>query len=75
MRRNFADYTYILLCFKLIYKFHNKVKLNILKMIFILFIGIKLFVGNVAGWWPTFPLAGYVTMGLGTLIIKVSDDD
>jgi hypothetical protein len=41
----------------------------------ILIIGIILLIGNVTGWWPTFPYAGFITMGLGSLIIKISDDD
>jgi hypothetical protein len=40
-----------------------------------LVVGIILLIGNVSGWWPTFPLAGFITMGLGSLIIKIAGDD
>ena len=41
----------------------------------ILFIGIILLIGNVSGWWPTFPYAGFITMGLGGLVMKISEDE
>jgi hypothetical protein len=41
----------------------------------IVIIGFILLVGNVSGWWPTFPYAGFVTMGIGGLVMKLSDDE
>jgi hypothetical protein len=41
----------------------------------VLLIGFILLIGNVSGWWPTFPLAGFITMGLGALILKLSNDN
>ncbi len=41
----------------------------------LLIAGIILLVGNISGWWPSFPYAGFITMALGTLVIKISDDD
>ncbi len=41
----------------------------------ILIVGIILFIGNVSGWWATFPYAGFILMSLGTLIIRGSRDD
>lgn len=38
-------------------------------------IGFILLVGKVSGWWPTFPYAGFITMGLGGLIMKISEDE
>lgn len=43
--------------------------------VLILLIGIILLIGNVSGWWPSFPYAGFIVMSLGSLIIKVSSDD
>jgi hypothetical protein len=43
--------------------------------ILFLIIGIILLIGNVSGWWPTFPYAGFITMSLGILIIRVSNND
>lgn len=34
-----------------------------------------LLIGNVSGWWPTFPFAGFITMGIGSLIIKLTKDE
>ena len=41
----------------------------------ILIIGFVLLIGNVSGWWPTFPYAGFIAMAVGSLIAKVSNDD
>ncbi len=41
----------------------------------ILIVGIILFIGNVSGWWATFPYAGFIVMSLGALIIRRSRDD
>jgi hypothetical protein len=41
----------------------------------ILLIGLVIFIGNISGRWPSFPLAGFITMGIGSLIIKFSSDD
>jgi hypothetical protein len=43
--------------------------------IIILLIGIIFLIGNVSGWWLSFPYAGFIIMSLGLLIIKVSRDD
>ena len=43
--------------------------------VIILIIGIILLIGNVSGGWPTFPYAGFITMALGSLVIKISNDD
>ena len=43
--------------------------------IIITIIGIILLIGNVSGWWPTFPYAGFITMALGVLVIKITKDD
>ncbi|MEP7237621.1 MAG: hypothetical protein ABI685_07145 [Ferruginibacter sp.] len=40
-----------------------------------LIVGLILLIGNVSGWWPSFPYAGFITMALGSLIIKASEDD
>jgi hypothetical protein len=36
-------------------------------------VGVGLFVGNVTGAFPSFPCAGFLVMGLGSLIWKVGD--
>lgn len=41
----------------------------------ILLFGIILFVGNVSGWWPSFPYAGFITMSIGLFIAKLSNDN
>lgn len=38
-------------------------------------IGFILLIGNVSGWWPTFPYAGFLTMSLGGLVMKISSDE
>lgn len=43
--------------------------------IIILLLGIILLIGNVSGWWQTFPYAGFITMAIGSLIIKFTKDD
>ena len=41
----------------------------------VMFIGIILMIGNKKGWWPTLSFSGIITMLLGYIIIKVSNDD
>lgn len=41
----------------------------------ILLLGFILLIGNVSGWWPTFPFAGFITMAIGSLIIKLTKDE
>jgi hypothetical protein len=42
---------------------------------FIVFIlGLFLFFGNVAGFFKTFPLAGFITMGVGSALMKAGDN-
>ncbi|MGN6353232.1 MAG: hypothetical protein ACTHLB_07560 [Parafilimonas sp.] len=43
--------------------------------IVLLLIGIILFIGNVSGWWPTFPFAGFITMSIGAGIMRLANDD
>ena len=42
--------------------------------IIILLIGVILFIGNVTGWWHSFPYA-VIIMSVGIFIIKVSNDE
>lgn len=43
--------------------------------VIIFVVGVILFIGNVSGWWPTFPCAGFITMTVGGFITRVSTDD
>jgi hypothetical protein len=40
----------------------------------IFLIGIFLFIGNVTGCAGTFPMAGFITITIGSLILKASKD-
>jgi len=39
------------------------------------FIGLILLIGNISGWWPSFPYAGFLTIGLGGLVMKITNDE
>jgi len=39
------------------------------------FIGLILLIGNIYGWWPSFPYAGFLTIGLGGLVMKITNDE
>jgi hypothetical protein len=41
----------------------------------ILLVGIILFIGNVSGLFPSYPYAGFITMSLGSIIIKIAKDN
>ncbi|MEO5685695.1 MAG: hypothetical protein ABIQ88_23810 [Chitinophagaceae bacterium] len=41
----------------------------------ILLVGIILLIGNISGLWPSFPLAGFLTMSLGSFILKTADNN
>jgi uncharacterized membrane protein YkgB len=41
----------------------------------IIIVGLILLIGNVTRWWPTISYAGTITIFIGWLIIKISDDD
>jgi len=43
--------------------------------VIIFVVGVILFIGNVSGWWPTFPYAGFITMAIGGFIARVSNED
>ncbi len=43
--------------------------------VIIFIIGFILLIGNVSGWWPTVPYAGYITMLIGGLIARVGKDN
>jgi hypothetical protein len=43
--------------------------------VILVILGIILLIGNLTGWWLSFPYAGFITMSLGGLIMKISDDD
>ena len=43
---------------------------------FIIFlVGFVLFIGNTTGCMTTFSYAGFITMALGGIVVKVSNDD
>jgi len=39
------------------------------------FIGLILLIGNISGWWPSFPYAGFLIIGLGGLVMKITNDE
>lgn len=41
----------------------------------IIIVGFILLTGNVTGWWPTISYAGIITILIGWLIVKISDED
>ena len=39
-----------------------------------LIVGFILLIGNVTSWWPSFPYAGFITMSIGGLVMRVADE-
>ncbi len=41
----------------------------------IFFVGMILVIGNITGWWLTFPFAGFFTMLFGGFIMKLAKEN